>query len=148
VSCPDSMTSVGATIQYDADGTPPFTDIGGVKSITYNGLTTEVKDADSLTSWFKEKCPGKLDGGQITFTVKMTKARLTILVDMQKARTMDYWRVIFPTLDTESAPSHWEATGFITSVGTEFPEDGGEVTVPVTVEVTGEPDFVEGTDIP
>jgi hypothetical protein len=78
----------------------------------------------------------------------MTKERLTILVDMQKARSCDYWRIIFPTLVTESAPSHWEAVGFITALGTEFPEDGGEITVPVTVEVTGEPDFVEGTDIP
>lgn len=148
MACPETLSSAGADVEYDEDGTPPFTALGDVLSWDYNGITVEVNQDTALdaAAQFREKCPGFLDGTNFSFSLKFKKAKLTTLVDYAKARTILYWRFKVPPLPTESSPSYWAPQAFITQLGTAVPEDGGQVTVPVTIEVTGEPDFVEGTD--
>lgn len=144
MACDDTITSPGVILKYDLDGTPPYVSLGDVIDVSGPGETVESKEKTNLNSAarFKEFCPGFADGGEVTFTLKMNKATVALLVSLRFVSF--YLQLVWPTLDDESTPSDWICLGFITARGEEHPADGGQCTIPVTFKISGEPEFTQG----
>lgn len=139
--------SFGAILQYDLDGTPPYTaltDIARIKPPNVQVGSSEVTHLESVSA-FREFQPGWGDGGEITFRCYMTKAQVAILYGF--VRVLYYWRVLFPLLTGETVNSMWTAQGFITNFDSQEVTIDGEVTamVDITLKITGKPAFAAGT---
>ncbi len=94
----------GTKLQYDLDGTPPFTDVGELKKVKPPGM----ERADSLNSDLS--VAGRvhtyqaswMEPGECEFEVYLTKAQHVILLGFHTAGTMYNWRVLYPLIDAEA----------------------------------------------
>jgi hypothetical protein len=137
--------SQGTKFYYDLDGTPPYTELADVKSISGPEITVEIKERPklALTDGYKEYCAGFKDGGEISLTLYFTKAQYALVKDTLFAE-LYYYKVEFPLVDSETTNSILVARGILRKVGLEIPEDDF-ITVPVAIKVTGKPTFTAGS---
>lgn len=132
----------GTTLHYGAAAALPAaitTALAGIKAI--GGLPTEVVDEFETTridqsTKFKEFAPGMIDSGELQLTLGMKKADFATLKGM--VGDMHSWKITY----SDDSTDHFD--GFIKSLGKEA-ASGDEVTITVTVRVSGAVTFTPAT---
>jgi hypothetical protein len=137
-------------LSYDADGTPPYTDLTGIKNIGGPGISWSSVDETTLQSAnkFREFAQGLGDGGEVTFTCYASKTRInTVYGTLAAANGANgnwYFRVEWPLLSGESNRTRWDITGFVTNLS-ETHEEDNDIMFDVTIKISGKPTFTQGS---
>lgn len=107
----------GSYISYDADGTPPYTDLAEIISIDAPEVAREPSVDTKLESTDKIKIttPGMKDPGESGFVVYMTKTQVATLIGFYNSGTTYYWKITFPLIDSESTASILVWQGWVMS---------------------------------
>jgi hypothetical protein len=140
--------SYGFQLQYDADGTPPFTALTDIISCTPPVLERadiKISNLDSASS-AHEYIPGWTEGGAVPFMGYFTKAQFNTLLGFLTAGTEYFWRAVPALISGESTNSHVAFKGYVRKIGIDEVniDDDGKITCPFEVKVTGLPTFVSG----
>lgn len=129
----------GAQILYDADGTPPFTALADIKSITPPGAKIAKSDITTLesSSQWREFTASWKSGDDVTFEAYYTKAQFETLEGFYG--TTYYWRINFPLISGESTNGFIAFQGFISghAAGTMNTDDEGSIMATTTITITG-----------
>lgn len=124
-----------------------FTAIAEVISLNGVPMNSSVTELTHLQSddRAKEKIPGLMDGGQCAFKANFTDAGMDVLAGIVNGNlpaatvaTPDWGRHAF--LVQFPSGAQWFFRGFFQGLPFDVPEDN-RVTVDVTVEITGRPQF-------
>lgn len=141
------LTSKGTKLYYDSDGTPPYTQLSAVASLTGPTVTRsfeEQTELDSTGDW-EEFCKSFRNGGQLVAQLYSKRSVLTILYNtIEPATTAYYWKVLFPLESGDSVESSLIFQAWIESIGLEVP-DKGNIMTPLTLKVTGSVTYTAGS---
>lgn len=142
----DVLTSQGLALAYSEDGMS-WTTVGELVDLDGPEVSTDVNERKlkSPANNFKRKCPGLIDPGEISFTVNLEKELVTAIYGYQTARTILFWKVTCPALETESSGSYGHGSGFVSKFKWVYP-DTDPINNPVTVTLDGEWEWEEGVD--
>lgn len=135
-------------IQYDADGTPPFTDLADVKMIAPPNLTKGDVDITHLesTGHFREALPGWRVGEDATFDMYFTKTQFNVVLGFFNSETIYYWRILYPLISGESSNSMTAFQGYVKGIGfNQITTNDEAIMCPVTIHPTTTPTFTAGT---
>lgn len=127
--------------------------IEGLTELNWEGIERGVREATPLSATAVRKKPGMMNWGQITGTMyydpndtthKLVRDRLKLSAAAQGA-ALDTFKYEFGG-DGFATPSFAEVEGFVStfSISASDPETG-TVEAELTIEVTGEPTFTDGS---
>jgi len=133
-------------VNDNGDGST-FVQVAEVKDIRGPEETTGVVKLTNLNSpnATLEKAAGMIDPGKVTFTLTATKAQVNKLVGYRRVTKL--WQVVWPLVGTETTPSKWQGSAFITKRGQMVPdaENNEAVTCDCELECTGQWTFTQGS---
>lgn len=134
----DYAQTYGTTLKYGASGGAAATQLAGIKAI--GGLPTEAVDKIEVTridqaDKIKQFAPGMIDPGEASFTLGMKRTDFVTLKGM--VGVMKSWKITYSEASTDTFE------GFVSSLGKDAAA-GDEVTVPVTIQVSGAITFTPG----
>ncbi len=116
------------------------TTIGNIQSITGPNQTRDsidVSTMDSVNKW-REFIPGRLDAGEITFTVNYDGASGGTANDLNTKLTAVASTILVTFPDTSS----FSCSGFVTGLGHAIPFDD-KITQDITIKLTGVPTYLD-----
>ncbi len=142
---PTSAISGINTLLKRGDAASPevFTTIAEVRSISGPSAAVEVIDVTNhdSTSATREKVPGLIDPGQLTFDINFqpteaTHDDATGLIQEFETRATSNYRIVFPS----PVVHEFGLAAFVTGLPMNFPTDE-VITANVTLEISGAIDF-------
>lgn len=145
----DKTHGYGTKLQYDADGTPPFTDLTDLRGVTPPNPERGEAEITHLESagMAREYMASWINTGEVPFTGYYTKAQFNTLLGFLAAGTTYYWRVLFPLIGAEATNGYVAFQGFVKKVGFDeiTTEDDGTIKCPFTIKTTGSMTHVPAT---
>jgi hypothetical protein len=136
-------------LQYDADGTPPFTAVADVVGITPPKMTKGDSKVTLLNAAAKvhSYIAGWRESGEIEATLFFEKAGFNTLLGFYNSDTVYYWRILFPLISGESTNSHLAFQGYVKGIepGEVNTDSDDPVEYKVVIKVTGAVTFTAGS---
>lgn len=144
-----AQSSYGADFNYETTaGSNTFTSLAGIVGMSLGGITRSSFSTSAINdaSVYMSFLPGRTDPGEITFSLNFSAAILNTLISTLLAdqdTTRDY-RVEWG--DGTNTDTLWTCAGFITAIGSEFPDEGNDrIVIPVSVKFSGAVTFAIAT---
>jgi hypothetical protein len=141
------MHSYGAKLQYDADGTPAYTDISDVLSVDppkAKADASETTHLESTAAW-KEFIPGFIEAGEFSWMGYVHKTMFnTLYTTIYVGRLTYYWKILFAVITGETTGSSMIWQGFISEIGVEEIKDEA-VKYSATTQITGSIAWTSGS---
>jgi hypothetical protein len=125
----------------DGGGTEVFTSIAEVGDISGPALKMDTQDVTSHVSpgAFRERVPGLLDAGEVTFSLSFlptaaTQSQSTGLIRDLRNRTKRNFQLVFP----DAGSTTWSFAAYVTAFSPKEPVEG-KLSADVTLTITGQP---------
>ncbi len=130
----DAITGIGSTLTRNGDT------IAEVLSISGPGMTREMIDVTSLgsTGGYREKIPSFRDAGDMSLSMNYTKTSYTLMKTDFESDVIQTYELTLPDGSTLSFD------GYVAEQPLTIDVDN-QITMDVTITISGEPIFVEST---
>ncbi len=134
----------GLTLGYCTTSGGSYTAVANPSDVTPPEYVIEAVDKTShdSTNAFRDKTPGLVDPGVITFKALLSKAQYTALES--QLRVNQFWKITWPMATGESTASKVVAAGWLSKLKTVLPL-AGATEIEGEVTVTGKPTFTSGS---
>ncbi len=129
--------SYGTQLQTDFAGGTTYATFAEVTDLDGPGISVSVTDLTNLNSpsATKEKTPGLIDSGQITFSCTLVPAAYVSMLGSLRKR-LNY-KILLPLAGAEITNGFYTFLGFFIKVPTKFPADGKLSEDSITIEISG-----------
>jgi hypothetical protein len=136
-------------LQYDADGTPPFTDLTDITSVhPPNPKRGDSKNTHlASTSRTHTYQPSWIEPGECGFVGYFTQTQFNTLLGFFNTGTEYYWRVLLPLIDAQATNAYIAFNGYVNEIGLdEIKTDSDDLIMcPFKIKVSGLPTFSAGS---